>query len=418
VSFYAVNQRETPETIRGFLGARELKIDVALDKDGAVAGSYEVEGIPQTVIIDKSGKIAAVHVGFSEDLEQRLTAELDALLAGKSISGKPAKEPGMTGLELAWKLDGRFCGIAADVRKDSAWLYALTATGTCAKVDPDGDRDDGFKIEGARSFIRAANLAGDAARELVSFESWGPEVRATDAAGNPLWKYGGGQGVDDVWCADLDSDGRDEVIVGYNGATGLHVLGGDGKLRWKATDIRNVWHVAAGPVLGDGAMQVITTSAAGQVHIFDRDGKAVKTLDPGIYANMVRVGEAAPGGAAPIFVGGAGDEQLEIRALAADGTVRWKTPVGAVSGHVDAMAAAPGKPWLAAALRGGRVVVLDIATGKILGEAKGEPTRSEIAWMPAGTLLIGDDRPKRAGEAPPVLVVTYPTALRAYSLAE
>jgi peroxiredoxin len=87
VAFYAVNLEEEPEQINAFLAEKKLKVPVALDKDGSVAGKYLVEGIPQTVIIDKQGSVRVVHIGASPNLKQELTDELEALLAGK----KPGK---------------------------------------------------------------------------------------------------------------------------------------------------------------------------------------------------------------------------------------------------------------------------------------------------------------------------------------
>ncbi len=88
VVFYAVNEGEDAETIRGFLTQFGLKISVALDTLGTVAGSYRVTGIPQTVIIDKKGVVQTVHVGLAPDPKSRLKEELEAVLAGKDLAGE------------------------------------------------------------------------------------------------------------------------------------------------------------------------------------------------------------------------------------------------------------------------------------------------------------------------------------------
>ena len=56
-------------------------VKVAMDRDGQVAGSYRVTGIPQTVIVGKDGIIKKVHVGFDPNLEAILKAELKEVLA-------------------------------------------------------------------------------------------------------------------------------------------------------------------------------------------------------------------------------------------------------------------------------------------------------------------------------------------------
>ena len=81
VVVYAVNQREEAEIVKRFLETKKLALTAAMDAKGEVAKLYQVKGIPQTVIIDKDGNIAALHVGFSPTLKETLTKEIEALLA-------------------------------------------------------------------------------------------------------------------------------------------------------------------------------------------------------------------------------------------------------------------------------------------------------------------------------------------------
>ena len=83
VVFLAVNIQETPEQIKEFLNKKNLKISVGLDSEGKVAEMYQVRGIPQTVIVGKDGNVAEVHVGFSPDLKESFTKELNDILDGK-----------------------------------------------------------------------------------------------------------------------------------------------------------------------------------------------------------------------------------------------------------------------------------------------------------------------------------------------
>lgn len=79
VVLYAVNLRETPDKVRGFLQSSGLSLNVLLDK-GDIATKYGVTGIPRLVIIGKDGLIKNVHGGMSPTLETQLTEELKALL--------------------------------------------------------------------------------------------------------------------------------------------------------------------------------------------------------------------------------------------------------------------------------------------------------------------------------------------------
>lgn len=86
VVFYAVNQQEEATTIKEFLNARELNVPVALDLDGAINQAYGVEGIPQLVIIDKNGKMQAIHIGAGPDVGDDIAKDLEAVLAGKDLA--------------------------------------------------------------------------------------------------------------------------------------------------------------------------------------------------------------------------------------------------------------------------------------------------------------------------------------------
>jgi thiol-disulfide isomerase/thioredoxin len=81
VVFYAVNQQEDADQIRAFLKKADLNPPVALDAEGAAATLYGVQGIPQTVIIDKAGNIADIHVGYSPAIKETIGKQLDELLA-------------------------------------------------------------------------------------------------------------------------------------------------------------------------------------------------------------------------------------------------------------------------------------------------------------------------------------------------
>jgi hypothetical protein len=198
-----------------------------------------------------------------------------------------------------------------------------------------------------------------------------------------LWEYPQESGIDDVWAADLDQDGSDEVIVGYNGGTGLHVLKGDGALIWKNTDLGNVWHVCAGDLDGDGRNEVITTSAQGVLHVFAAGGVHIKDLPVPLYANMVRTATIdGAGKPALALAGGSSDSGELLVCVDVDGKVRWKTPLPHVDvPHTDSMMVAASRPLAAVAMRGGLIHVVDLATGDVVGHVVDQGERSEVAWL-------------------------------------
>ena len=83
VTLITINQNESKQKIESFLASRNLELTVALDK-GDIAEKFDVEAIPQTVIIGPAGKIQFVKVGASNDIEKKLRNAIDSLLDGKS----------------------------------------------------------------------------------------------------------------------------------------------------------------------------------------------------------------------------------------------------------------------------------------------------------------------------------------------
>jgi peroxiredoxin len=77
-------------TVTGSLGAR---YPVLLDPDGAVAEAYGVEVIPYLVLLDREGRVRAVHRGLDEDLAG--TFGLEAIL-------KPLETSERKALDMSW----------------------------------------------------------------------------------------------------------------------------------------------------------------------------------------------------------------------------------------------------------------------------------------------------------------------------
>jgi len=104
VKLYAVNQQEDGQKIREFLNTIGLKPTVALDPNGVAGELYGAESIPQTVLIDKAGKVQAVHTGFSEATIGQLRTEIEALLTGKDLVKVTLDETGQPlNVDLACK---------------------------------------------------------------------------------------------------------------------------------------------------------------------------------------------------------------------------------------------------------------------------------------------------------------------------
>jgi thiol-disulfide isomerase/thioredoxin len=83
VDLVAVNLEEQPQAIKSMLERHKLKVPVALDRDGVVAAKYAVTAIPQTVVIDKEGKVVRLFVGGGKNTAEALRKILQELTEGK-----------------------------------------------------------------------------------------------------------------------------------------------------------------------------------------------------------------------------------------------------------------------------------------------------------------------------------------------
>ena len=84
VVFVAVNDDDTAAQLDEFLNKRNLHPEVALHNH-ALFDAYNITTIPKTVLIDKNGIVRAMHGGTGEDLKATLSAELDAIIAGREL---------------------------------------------------------------------------------------------------------------------------------------------------------------------------------------------------------------------------------------------------------------------------------------------------------------------------------------------
>ena len=79
--FLAVNLEESPQQVRGFLMDKDLDINVALDAGSRVASTYQVNGIPHSVVIGPAGIVEHVQVGYNPDAGEELRRIAEQILA-------------------------------------------------------------------------------------------------------------------------------------------------------------------------------------------------------------------------------------------------------------------------------------------------------------------------------------------------
>lgn len=65
---------------------------IGLDPSGSIGKVFDVEAFPTLVLLDSKGIVQSTHVGFNPDIREKLTTEIDTLLAGKPLANdKPAE---------------------------------------------------------------------------------------------------------------------------------------------------------------------------------------------------------------------------------------------------------------------------------------------------------------------------------------
>jgi thiol-disulfide isomerase/thioredoxin len=77
----AVNLDKDHELADKFMNEVPAKFTVAFDPEGTVAESYHIPGMPSAFIIDRNGKIQAIHIGFREEDSADLEASLRSALS-------------------------------------------------------------------------------------------------------------------------------------------------------------------------------------------------------------------------------------------------------------------------------------------------------------------------------------------------
>jgi peroxiredoxin len=78
VEVFALDQQEEQNDVEAFVKETKLTVPVLLDREARVGAAYGVEGIPQTVVIGKDGKVRKVFIGFGPGSPELLQKAVDA----------------------------------------------------------------------------------------------------------------------------------------------------------------------------------------------------------------------------------------------------------------------------------------------------------------------------------------------------
>ncbi|MFZ5919229.1 MAG: CapA family protein [Chloroflexota bacterium] len=203
-------------------------------------------------------------------------------------------------------------------------IYALDADGALRWV---------YETSGTPNRLLPIDLDGDGATEIVI---GGDALYALDRAGGLRWKQkqAGSAYIIDLTAAELDGDGRPELIAGVRyPAAALAVYDAGGGLRWSQTLSTSVTTVAAADLNGDGRSEILAGTVDGAVVAVDGAGSGVWQVQAPGAINALAAVDLNGDGAVEV-VAAAGDDLTPggVAILAADGTpILWRADPAAVT---------------------------------------------------------------------------------------
>jgi poly-gamma-glutamate synthesis protein (capsule biosynthesis protein) len=267
----------------------------------ATAADLDADGTPEALVGTAGIEVPGYVQAFGGDGALRWATELDTRVHDL----RPADLDG----------DGKAEAVVGTGLLDrAAWIYAL---------DDDGREIWRHQSEAEIEGVYAADLTGDGRPEALGAE-WGSfnvTIYIMDGrTGHLLWPYIPSGTTNAFWVADVNGDNKVEVILA---ADGFYVLAGaSGELLWRKNG-PYVNDVVAADLDGDGKLEVVggLRYPAGGVQVRrGADGAPVWRTPLDSSVNRVAVadldGDRTPEVLA-VTVGGG------VHCLNADGTVRW-----------------------------------------------------------------------------------------------
>jgi thiol-disulfide isomerase/thioredoxin len=80
IRVFAVNWRESSDQFRAVQRAlKGVTLTLLSDEGGSIGNQYDVDAIPHMVIVGRDGRIAAIHIGYSEQEISALVEEINEL---------------------------------------------------------------------------------------------------------------------------------------------------------------------------------------------------------------------------------------------------------------------------------------------------------------------------------------------------
>ncbi len=196
----------------------------------------------------------------------------------KPVSTEPAPVVGR-GLEPLWTFDAG-SGVAAIDSDGSGLTLAGTLDGSVHLLGADGAGEWSFDAGGEVRAVHLSDIDGDGASEAV-VGTHDCRLYVLDAGGGVRWEHefppGSGmrpQRLTTVSSADLDGDGRRQVLAGAEGWL-FHAFEADGSLKWQTeTHYHCITGCLAVDLDGDGKDEILVGTEYYTINCLNSDGTA------------------------------------------------------------------------------------------------------------------------------------------------
>jgi len=295
-----------------------LQVPIVRDPDLQLRERFQVDGIPNLLILGPDGKVEDNEIGFNPNLAEDLPQRIEKLLAGESIysdtlaryedrraeyeqtlsqvqqlaatspDGIPRavtaehSDPTAFSLSKLWNSDAlKQPGNILVLENADAAPHFLVIDGWKSAVELDSDgqtvatHDLALPERIVASFLRTA-VDGQGKRYYLAAASNQPQLFLFDQDWRPLLAYPAEEEsveIMDAQLVDLDGDGTLEIIVGYWGITGVQGVSLKGERIWQNRSIENVTRLAITAPDDQGHRSIWCTQARGTIAPLDYQGE-------------------------------------------------------------------------------------------------------------------------------------------------
>lgn len=376
IRFLAVSidtaQVSDPQVADTFAKAR-LSIPIARDPSLHSRDVFEVQGIPTMYVLGPDGVIEDHEIGYNPRLAEELPRRLQSLLAGESlyraslarhearlaeydraihqaqqqaadgataqVLAAPATEPEHFSRRLLWRCDqlkrpGNVL-VLTDDNGGPAGTLVVDGFKLVAQLDDVGQVALRYPLElpesAVVSQVRTA-VDGAGRRWFLGLASSQSQVFVFDDQFQQRLRYPpeSSSPVMDAQLADLDADGRLDLLLGYWGVVGVQAATLSGERLWQNRSLENVYSVAVTSADAEGRRGVWCTHSRGTLASLDAAGQpAPEQTVAGRFVRALSAADLNGDGTAEycgISVGAAADQETAI-GLSPQGIEMWSYPL-------------------------------------------------------------------------------------------